>query len=107
MTVATPSSLVLRELLDMRRVELDALFEKYGAVNPRLFGSVARGDATASSDIDIMVDLLPDHPHSELIRISGLNVEVRELLGRDVDVFAPELMKAKVSESAVRDAVPL
>ena len=54
-----------------------------------------------------MVDLVPEHPHSELMRISGLTVEVREVLGRDVDVFAPALMKERVSETALRDAVVL
>jgi len=106
-TAATPETLALRELLGARRAELDALFAKYGATNPRLFGSVARGEAGPDSDIDILVDLLPDHPHSSLIRISGLMAETREALGRDVDVFAPQVMKARVSESALRDAVPL
>jgi len=39
-----------------------------------VFGSVARGDAGPGSDIDIMVDLVPEHPHSELVLISGLTV---------------------------------
>jgi predicted nucleotidyltransferase len=107
MSLATPTTRALRELLDAHRSELEVVFAKYGAANPRIFGSVARGEATPSSDIDIMVDLLPDHPHSELIRIAGLNVELRELLGREVDVFAPELMKKHASASAILDAVPL
>lgn len=107
MSITSPSTLVVRGLLDAHRGELEALFVKYGAVNPRVFGSVARGEAGPESDIDIMVDLLPDHPHSELVRISGLTVELREVLGRDVDVFATELMKGRVSASAIRDAVPL
>lgn len=107
MSTASPSTLLMRGLLDAHRGELDALFVKYGAVNPRVFGSVARGEADPESDIDIMVDLLPDHPHSELVRISGLTVEISDVLGREVDVFAPELMKGRVSATAMRDAVPL
>ena len=94
-------------MLNAHRGKLEALFAKYGAVNPRVCGSVARGDAGPGSGIDIMVDLVPEHPHRELMRISGLTVEVREVLGRDVDVFAPALMKERVSETALRDAVPL
>ncbi len=97
----------MRELVAAHRGELDATFAKYGATNPRLFGSVARGDAGPGSDIDILVDLVPDHPNSELIRISGLTVEIRETLGREVDIFATEVMKERVSASATRDAVPL
>ncbi|MEO7007318.1 MAG: nucleotidyltransferase domain-containing protein, partial [Terrimesophilobacter sp.] len=52
MSVVTPSSLALRELIDVHRGELDAVMRRYGASNPRLFGSVARGDATEDSDID-------------------------------------------------------
>ncbi len=68
---------------------------------------MARGEAGPDSDIDIMVDLLPGHPLSELLRINGLNVGARQLLGHAVDVFAPEMMKRGVSESAAREAVPL
>ena len=107
MSIASLSTLVVRGLLDAHRGELDALFVKYGAVNPRVFGSVARGETDPESDVDIMVDLLPDHPHSELVRISGLTVEIRDVLGRDVDVFASELMRGRVSATAIRDAVPL
>lgn len=107
MSIATRSTLAVRELIDAHRGEIDALFAKYGAVNPRLFGSVARGEAGPGSDIDIMVDLVTDHPHSELIRIGGLNAELREVLGREVDVFAPEVMKKHVSASAIQDATPL
>jgi hypothetical protein len=107
MSIATPSTIALRALIDAHRGELDALFSKYGAVNPRIFGSVARGEAGPGSDIDIMVELAPEHAHSELVRISGLTIEVRAVLGRDVDVFAPALMKERVSETALRDAVAL
>lgn len=106
-SVATPETLALRELLAAHRDDLASLFARYGAVNPRLFGSVARGEAGPDSDIDIMVDLLPEHPHSKLLRIGGLNVGARELLGHSVDIFAPEVMKRRVSESATLDAIPL
>ena len=101
MSIATASTVALRALLNAHRGELEALFAKYGAVNPRVFGLVARGDAGPGSEIDIMVDLVPEHPHGELLRIGGVTVEVREVLGRDVDVFAPALMKERVSETAL------
>lgn len=103
----TPETLALRELIVRHRDELEALFAEYGATNPRLFGSVARGEAGPGSDIDIMVDLLPEHPRSKLVRISGLNLRAREVLGHPVDVFAPEVMKRRVSESAALEATPL
>lgn len=105
-TVATPESLALRELLAENRVELDALFAKYGASRPRLFGSLARGEAGADSDIDIMVDMDPADGNL-LMRASGLMEEVRQLLGRPVDVFPTQLLRRQISDSALTDAVAL
>ena len=48
-----------REAVAARREQLDEVLRRYGASNPRLFGSVARGDATTDSDIDVLVDLDP------------------------------------------------
>lgn len=106
MSIATQRSLVLRELIDAHRNELDAVMHRYGAKNPRLFGSVARGDATQDSDIDILVDLDPAEGNI-LFRAGGLNDEFRRILGRDVDVFSTELLKGEVSATALADAVAL
>lgn len=105
-TVVTLESLALRELLAEHRVELDALMAKYGATNPRLFGSLARGEAGPNSDIDIMVEMDPADGNL-LMRASGLMEEVRHLLGRRVDVFPVQLLKPKISDSALADAVAL
>lgn len=107
MTIASPASVIARDLISQHRPEVDRVLAEFGAVNPRIFGSVARGDARDESDIDIIVDLIADHPHSDLVRISGITVGLRELLGRNVDVFSPQLMKRRVSTTALRDAVPL
>lgn len=61
----TPETLALRELLRARRDGFQELLAKYSATNPRLFGSVARGTAHASSDIDIFPEQLLKHPGSE------------------------------------------
>jgi len=47
----TVESLEVREALMAHRDEVDALLARYGASNPRLFGSVARGDADSQEDI--------------------------------------------------------
>ncbi|HEX5466189.1 MAG TPA: nucleotidyltransferase domain-containing protein [Candidatus Limnocylindrales bacterium] len=106
MGIATRPSLVLRDLIDVHRSELDAVMHRYGATNPRLFGSVARGDATEDSDIDILVDLDPAQGNI-LFRAGGLNHEFRRILGRDVDVFSADLLKGRVSATALAEAVAL
>jgi len=65
-----------------------------------IFGSVARGDATSESDIDIIVELLPGGANP-LMRLAGLSEEFRLILGRDVDVVAVDLLKAPVAKTAL------
>ena len=106
-SAATPETLALRELLEASRDEFGALLAKYGATNPRLFGSVARGTARAGSDIDILVEMDPDDGNL-LMRASGLSEETRALYGRDdIDVFPVQLLKRPISISALEDAVAL
>lgn len=106
-TVMTPESLALRELLAARRDEFQMLLDRYGATNPKLLGSVARGTATAGSDIDILVEMDPADGNV-LMRASGLLEETRALFGRDdIDVFPAQLLKRPVSASALAEAVPL
>lgn len=106
-TVMTPETLALRELIDARRDEFQVLLDRYGATSPKLFGSVARGTASAGSDIDILVEMDPADGNL-LMRASGLMEETRALFGRDdIDVFPVQLLKRPVSASALVDAVPL
>jgi len=107
MSIASPSSVALRGVIDARRRELEALLAKYQATNPRLFGSVARGDAHEGSDIDILVEMDPADGNL-LMRASGLMEEARQLFGRDdIDIFPVQLLKRPISESALADAVAL
>jgi predicted nucleotidyltransferase len=103
----TPETLALRELIDARRDEFQALLEKYAATSPKLFGSVARGTAHVGSDIDILVEMDPADGNL-LMRASGLMEETRALFGRDdIDVFPVQLLERPISQSAVEDAVAL
>ena len=103
----TPETLALRELLAARRDEFQVLLDRYGATNPMLFGSVARGTASAESDIDILAEMDPAEG-TLLMRASGLMEETRALFGRDdIDVFPDQLLKRPVSASELAEAVPL
>lgn len=87
-----------------RRGDVDGLLERYGAEHPRIFGSVARGDAGDDSDLDLLVDLAPG-AGNELLRLSGLSEELSDLLGVRVDVVASPLLRAEVSATVIADAV--
>ncbi len=100
MRTVTTQSESLRAAIASHRGALDVIMRRYAATNPRLFGSVARGDVTSDSDID----LLPSGDN-ELLRVSGIAEELTELLGSRVDVVAASLLRGEVSSSALADAV--
>ena len=106
MSIVTSESATLRAEIAARRGALDEILHRYAATNPRLFGSVARGDATASSDVDLLVDLLPGGGN-ELLRVSGIAEELSLVLGRRVDVVTSSLLRSEVSVTALADAVPV
>lgn len=71
-----------------------------------LFGSAARGDVHARSDIDIAVEL-PQNSTIDLIDFVGLGLELETVLGRKVDLINLAAMKPRVREVAIREQVPL
>ena len=102
MSTITSESTMLRAAIAARRDALDEILDRYAATNPRLFGSVARGDATATSD----VDLLPGRGN-ELLRVAGIAEELGQILDHRVDVVTPTLLRSEVSATAMADAVPV
>jgi uncharacterized protein len=97
----SPAAALLRE----HRAEIRAAADAVGAENVRVFGSVARGDDTPESDIDLLVDF-PAHERGlfPLLQLAG---EIKSLVGRPVDVAAVDVMAAPVRERALAEAVPL
>lgn len=94
----------LRAALDRQESRVAQLLGQYGATNPRLFGSVARGDAREDSDVDLLVDLAPG-AGNEMLRVAGLAEELSGLVGVRVDVVAATLLRDEVSATALKDAV--
>jgi predicted nucleotidyltransferase len=81
----------LRQAIASNRSALMEVFAEYEVKNPRIFGSVARGDATATSDIDILVDGL--RPGLSLMGVVGLELKLKEILGNPVDLVEAHLVK--------------
>ena len=53
---STASELALTRLREHRK-EISDVLARYGASNPRLFGSIAKGNAGPDSDVDLLLDL--------------------------------------------------
>lgn len=102
----TEAARALRQLLDENRAAIDAVLDRYGARDPQVFGSVARGDARSDSDIDLVVDLSAGVGNA-LMRVAGIGQELSDLLGVRVDVVADELLREPVSASSLADRVAL
>ena len=77
--------MTIDELLKEKREEILRLAAKYGARNVRVFGSAARREASAGSDIDLLVEF---EAGRSLLDQAGLVVELEELLGCKVDVVS-------------------
>lgn len=92
------------EALRARRAEILALAERYGVSNVRVFGSVARGEATPSSDVDLLVDLPTGFT---LLKLSGLVRALREQLGCPVEVTSAQHLRPELRSAILRDAQPL
>lgn len=90
-----------QRLIDQHRDEVVAIADHYGARNVRLFGSVARGDADAESDIDLLVDL---EPGRSLFDLGGLQMDLQELLGCRVDVVTEAGLRPRLRERVLREA---
>jgi len=90
--------------LKARREAIATIAERYGARNLRVFGSVVRGEADAASDVDFLVEL---EPGRSLFDLGGLLMDLQEHLRCKVDVMTPVMLKSRVRERILREALPL
>jgi hypothetical protein len=91
-------------LLKEKREEILRIAARHGAHNVRVFGSVARGEADAQSDIDLLVEFEPDR---SLLDHAALWLELQELLGCKVDVVSEGGVKARIRDRVLREALPV
>ena len=94
----------MQELRTTKRDEILRVAATRGARNIRVFGSVARGENDARSDIDFLVDLEPDR---SLFDLSGLLIDLEAVLQTEVDVVTERGLRPRVRERVLREAVPL
>jgi predicted nucleotidyltransferase len=78
--------------------------KRHGATNLRVFGSFARGDAHANSDLDLLVDMPPE---SSLLDMVALTQDLEEAIGRRVDVLTEAALHRLLRERILLEARPL
>jgi uncharacterized protein len=92
------------ELVKARRDEILAVARRHGATRVRVFGSMARGDAGPTSDVDLLVDV---GPRTSAWFPGGLVAELEALLQRRVQVVTEGGLDQLLRDHVLREAVPL
>jgi uncharacterized protein len=92
------------QLLREKREEILQVAAKHGARRVRIFGSVARGEADASSDLDLLVEM---EPGRSLLDLGELLMELQDLLGCRVDVVTEKGLRERIRERVLKEAVAL
>jgi uncharacterized protein len=96
--------------LRSRRSAILRILDRYGLANPRVFGSVAMGQAGEQSDLDLAVDWAPGRRPRGFAYYSAVadaQRELSELLGIDVDVVPLEQAKPRLAAAIKREAPSL
>jgi predicted nucleotidyltransferase/DNA-binding transcriptional regulator YiaG len=114
--IAPKSGLTAHDLTDRkptlqdvraRRHEILQIAITHGARNIRVFGSVARGEADATSDVDILVDLVADvHGFAYFGLLEDLRRALTDVIGYDVDIVDSAGLR-DMRERVLEEAVPL
>ncbi|MGA2938198.1 MAG: nucleotidyltransferase family protein [Syntrophobacteraceae bacterium] len=87
-----------------KREEILKVAARRGAKNVRLFGSLARGEESADSDVDLLVDM---EEGRSLLDLSNLLQDMEQLLGCRVHLVEPEALHWAIRERIIEEAVPL
>ncbi len=88
--------------------QLLKIAKKHGIAKIYVFGSVVRGEATALSDVDFLVEM---QEGASLFGVGGFSYETEKLLGVPVDVVPlsalPQVKDQEFIINIQREAVPL
>lgn len=90
--------------LDKLRSKIAPTMSRRGVVRAGVFGSFARGEDTDESDVDFLVEF---EKGRTLLDLSGLRLDLIDLLGRDVDVATPKSLHPKLRDRVMAELVPL
>jgi uncharacterized protein len=91
-------------ILEQRRDFIRQAAGRFRTENPRVFGSVLHGTDKEGSDLDILVDALPG---ATLFDLGGLQDELQETLGVNVDLLTPLDLPEKFRSRVLAEAQPI
>ena len=88
----------------MDTAAIRAIASRHGATRVRAFGSVARGESSQNSDLDLLVDLEPGRSLLDLIAIKQ---DLEDLMGRRVDVVTENSLSPYIRDSVLKEAIAI
>lgn len=98
------TTLDIEQVLREERDQILKIVARHGAKNVRVFGSVVRGEATAQSDIDLLIDL--GEKLSPWFPV-GLIHDLEALLNHKVDVVTEQTLHSFIRDRVLQEAKPL
>ena len=82
--------------------KITPILQRYGIKKAAIFGSLAKGEAKTSSDVDILVEIKSD---ASLLDFVGIKLELEEALGRKVDLVEYDTIKPIIKEKILAEQV--
>lgn len=101
-TTEVPRRRVTLGEVHANRDRLHAIGEQYGVHDIRVFGSVARDEATDDSDLDLLVDI-----DGGMFALSGFALAVEDLLHVFTQVATEKGLRSRVRADVLAEAVPV
>ena len=90
--------------LEQHREEIRRIVGQFRVRNPRVFGSVVHGSDHEESDLDLLIEPLPDTTLMDIVRIQN---RLQKLTGVTVDVLTPNALPQSFREQVLLEAIPV
>ena len=94
----------MAKAVDEIREAVLPILRRHGVARAGIFGSYARGDATAESDIDVLVEIGPDVGLLDFVRIK---LEIEEALGQPIDLVEYDSIKPLLRDRILSEQVQI
>ncbi|MDH4426562.1 MAG: nucleotidyltransferase family protein [Acidovorax sp.] len=90
------------ETLSIHRSQIREIALRHRVRSVRVFGSALHGDDTADGDLDLLAELIAQ---TTLMDVGAIRFELKQLLGREVDVLTPNSLPASFRDQVLREAI--
>ena len=94
----------MRDDLGAIQIQILPILKAAGVRRAAIFGSLARGEATDESDVDLLID---PPEHASLLDIVGLKLDLEDKLGRKVDVVEYDALKPLLRNRILGEQIPI